>query len=147
MFIRGINGKADLDGDGYVTGVELGLYLQAEVPRYGQQTPQFGKIQQFDLSRGDFIFVLPKASQVAISSPSTTSSPASPLKANDPDVEFWEDVDTNDLMELREYLKAFPNGRYSGLAKRKVEKLENKTTEKWETETLEQMVWCARSRQ
>ena len=45
-------GSGDLNDDGYVSGTELGLYLQEKVPRYGQQTPQFGKIQQYDLSKG-----------------------------------------------------------------------------------------------
>lgn len=48
---------ADLNGDGYVSGTELGLYLQEKVPQYTNQTPQFGKIADYELSRGDFIFV------------------------------------------------------------------------------------------
>ena len=43
-FTRGIRGEADLDKDGYVTGTELGLYLQRQVANYDTgQTPQFGK--------------------------------------------------------------------------------------------------------
>jgi hypothetical protein len=34
LFIRGINGAADLDEDGYVTGVELGMYLQRRKIRW-----------------------------------------------------------------------------------------------------------------
>lgn len=48
---------ADLNGDGYVSGTELGLYLQEKVPQHTNQTPQFGKITDYELSRGDFIFV------------------------------------------------------------------------------------------
>ena len=50
--------KGDLNGDGYVTGMELGMHLQAKVPRHTEQTqtPQFGKIRDYDLSRGDFVF-------------------------------------------------------------------------------------------
>jgi hypothetical protein len=50
------SGKGDLNGDGYICGTELGLYLQTEVPRYTDQTPQYGKINDYKLSRGDFIF-------------------------------------------------------------------------------------------
>jgi hypothetical protein len=50
-------GLADLNKDGYVSGTELGLYLQAEVPQYTEQNPQYGKINDYDLSRGDFIFM------------------------------------------------------------------------------------------
>lgn len=51
------HGLGDLNSDGYVSGMELGLYLQNEVPKHTRQTPQFGKIQDYDLSRGDFIFM------------------------------------------------------------------------------------------
>jgi len=56
-FIRGINGEADLDKDGYVTGVELGMYLQKRVPYYQSgQTPQYGKIREPYLDEGNFVF-------------------------------------------------------------------------------------------
>ena len=48
---------ADLNLDGYVCGTELGLFLQAEVPKHVSQNPQYGKISDYKLSRGDFIFV------------------------------------------------------------------------------------------
>jgi len=51
------HGLGDLDKDGYVSGTELGLYLQAIVPQYSpNQTPQYGKITDYNLSCGDFIF-------------------------------------------------------------------------------------------
>ncbi len=50
-------GLADLNKDGYVSATELGLYLQTEVPAHADQNPQFGKIRDYDLSRGDFIFM------------------------------------------------------------------------------------------
>jgi len=58
MFIDALRfGIGDLNRDGYVSGTELGLYLQEKVPMHASQSPQFGKIQDYDLSRGDFIFV------------------------------------------------------------------------------------------
>jgi hypothetical protein len=57
-FIRGINGEADLDKDGYITGTELGLYLQKKVLSYRKgQTPQYGKIRDPDYDEGDFVFL------------------------------------------------------------------------------------------
>ncbi|MEX0941608.1 MAG: caspase family protein [Pseudomonadales bacterium] len=49
-------GLGDLNSDGFVTGTELGLYLQSKVPQHARQTPQFGKINDYELSRGDFVF-------------------------------------------------------------------------------------------
>ena len=62
MFIRclivGLEGDADLTGDGYITGSELGMYLSDKVINYThrQQHPQYGKINNPNLDRGDFVF-------------------------------------------------------------------------------------------
>ena len=51
---------ADINQDGYVTGDELGQYLQDEVANYSNETqhPQYGRIKNPKLSQGDFVFVL-----------------------------------------------------------------------------------------
>ncbi len=53
-------GFADLNHDGYVTGEELGLYLEDYVVNYsrGLQHPKYGKINNGKLDRGDFVFAL-----------------------------------------------------------------------------------------
>ena len=63
VFLQGISGDADLNADGYVTGSELGMHLQEKVVNYsrGGQHPQYGKINNPKLDRGDFIFVPPQA--------------------------------------------------------------------------------------
>ena len=50
-------GTGDLNNDGYVTGSELGMHLQSTVRSASRQTPQYGKIDDFDLSRGDYVFL------------------------------------------------------------------------------------------
>ncbi|MCP4409623.1 MAG: caspase family protein [Gammaproteobacteria bacterium] len=55
-------GWGDLNKDGYITGMELGYYLQTKVPGHVDQSPQFGKIRDYELSRGDYVF-LDKARQ------------------------------------------------------------------------------------
>ena len=63
-FIRGIRGEADLDKDGYVTGTELGLFLQKRVSSYDTgQTPQFGKLKDPLYDEGDFVFALGDSAQ------------------------------------------------------------------------------------
>lgn len=60
-FLQGIkDGFADINSDGYVTGEELGIYLQEQVVNYTRkaQHPQFGKINHPRLDKGDFVFVL-----------------------------------------------------------------------------------------
>ena len=60
VFLDGIKGDADLNSDGYVTCSELGMHLQDKVVNYtcGGQHPQYGKINNPDLDKGDFVFVL-----------------------------------------------------------------------------------------
>ena len=49
--------------DGYITGEELGYYLKHKVPEYIEgQHPQYGKIRDPRLGKGDFVFVLPQTS-------------------------------------------------------------------------------------
>lgn len=60
-FIKGLEGEADDDRDGYITGTELGLYLQKKLINYKiDQTPQVGKIRDPHLDQGDFVFKAPK---------------------------------------------------------------------------------------
>lgn len=53
-------GNADFNDDGYLTGTELGRFLQSTVINYtnGSQHPQYGKISNPALSKGDFVFAL-----------------------------------------------------------------------------------------
>jgi formylglycine-generating enzyme required for sulfatase activity len=67
QFIAGIKGDADRNDDGYVTGAELGEYLNEKVVNYSNkaQHPQYGKIQDPRLDKGDFVFALPAKAVVA----------------------------------------------------------------------------------
>ena len=57
LLLRGIQGEADLDQDGYVTGTELGMYLNRRVLYYDRgQTPQYGKMKDPFYDEGDFVF-------------------------------------------------------------------------------------------
>jgi tetratricopeptide (TPR) repeat protein len=60
FFQRALGGEADYNDDKYITGSELGLYLQQKVADYTEnaQTPQFSKIRDIMLDEGDFVFSL-----------------------------------------------------------------------------------------
>ena len=52
--------------DNYITGEELGYYLKIKVPRYNpNQHPQYGKIRDPRLDKGDFVFVLKSPVQIS----------------------------------------------------------------------------------
>lgn len=62
QFISAITtGDADANKDGYITGTELGEFLENTVINYtnNSQHPQYGKIRNANLDKGDFVFVLP----------------------------------------------------------------------------------------
>jgi len=86
LLVRGLDGDADLNHDGYITGSELGDYLPQAMSVYtSSQNPQYGKIQDPDLDQGDIVFLgsgsdsPPRASITTPESmpiaPSTTPSP------------------------------------------------------------------------
>ncbi|MDR1419886.1 MAG: caspase family protein, partial [Treponema sp.] len=58
--------EADHNGDGYVSGSELGDFLQTRVVNYSgnSQHPQYGKIRDPDLDKGDFVFAVGRAAAV-----------------------------------------------------------------------------------
>ncbi|MDZ7697892.1 MAG: caspase family protein [Deltaproteobacteria bacterium] len=57
--LMGLDGYADLSDDGNITGSELALYLSDIVANSTQrkQHPQYGKINNPSLDKGDFVFV------------------------------------------------------------------------------------------
>ncbi len=76
--------EADANKDGYLTGTELGDFLQTTVVNYSNNTqhPQYGKIRNPNLDKGDFVFVVSnhedvtsaKTTAVATSTVTTTVS-------------------------------------------------------------------------
>jgi Caspase domain/Protein of unknown function (DUF1566) len=67
--------------DGYLTGEELGLYLKTKVPSYNKfQHPQYGKIKDPKLDKGDFVFLLGKANPEKSTTQLTTSTDAEKQK-------------------------------------------------------------------
>ncbi len=56
LLLEGLEGKADLDKDGYITGSELGTFLRPEVSKRSnyRQTPNFGRFE----GEGEYIFHL-----------------------------------------------------------------------------------------
>ncbi len=58
QFVSALEGEADRNRDGYVTGTELGVYIEETVTNLSRrtQTPRYGKIQNRFLNKGDFVF-------------------------------------------------------------------------------------------
>ncbi len=124
QFIAALQGEGDVNGDGYITGAELGEFLQNTVVNYskGAQHPQYGKIRDPHLDKGDFVFQL--NIQVDLTIVPTSVVPAS-APSGDPEAEMWEFVKhSTDISDVNDFLAAFPQGRFSKVAQLKLKQLE-----------------------
>lgn len=59
--LQGLAGKADLNGDGFITATELAAYVAPAVASVTHQTPAFGSLPGSE--GGEFVFVLPGESE------------------------------------------------------------------------------------
>ncbi|MBT7942567.1 MAG: tripartite tricarboxylate transporter substrate binding protein [Alphaproteobacteria bacterium] len=123
LFLRALRGeeRADANGDGYVTGTEMGLFLSDRVTNLTRtrQTPRYGKLRDKDYDLGDFVFALAEP-------PPRTSTPTSPPAPTSMTAEmmFWQSMkDSADPDSFQAYLDQFPNGTFAGLARLEFKKL------------------------
>jgi hypothetical protein len=121
-FVRALTGdeKADFNSDGYVTGEELGLFLNQQMTALtsAAQTPKSGKLHDVRFNQGDFVFVLPRDSAAARPAPASGGGMT-------PEMLFWQSVqDSTDLDMFAEYLRQYPTGSFGGLARLKMKKLQ-----------------------
>lgn len=117
QFVSGVAGEADYDRDGYVTGTELGMFLDKTVTNYSKraQTPRYGKIRNPNLDKGDVVFGFGSVSQPV------TSGGVS-LEARE--LAFWDSIkNSSDVEDFRAYLRKYPEGEFAELARNRVVKL------------------------
>ena len=78
QFIVALDGEGDINGDGYMTGAELSDFVFKNVVNYskGAQHPQYGKIRNPNLDKGDFVFRLaqPETKEMDLSDSSLKES-------------------------------------------------------------------------
>lgn len=127
LFLQALNGNsiADHNGDGYLTGTELGQFLSDEVTNYteGTQTPRYGKLRSTEFNQGDFVFALPSARAGGPPPPNGGSGQGSAgLVA---EIELWSAVkDSEDAGILQVYLDDYPTGRFARQASDKIAEIE-----------------------
>ena len=128
QFVAALEGEGDLDKDGYVTGAELGQFLETTVTNYTRksQTPQYGKLRDPLLDKGDFVFALAGGTRAApapaAATPATATRAATDSKAME--LAFWNSIQgSTKAADFEDYLAQFPNGTFAGLAKRRAEDL------------------------
>jgi len=124
QFVSGLEGEADINKDGFITGTELAQYIEESVTNYSRraQTPQYGKIRDPYLDKGDFVFVNPKM-EIIISVPgkeienraATLGGPVDPAAI---ELSYWDAIKNAKNPEVfQAYLDEYPQGKFSKLAK------------------------------
>lgn len=111
-FVNAINGEGDLNKDGYITGTELGVHLSQLVPQFVDQTPQYGKIKDYGLAQGDFVFF---KQVIQVNAPTAGGS-------NDSlDTRLWQSAENgNTVEEYQAYIEQYPDGNYTRMAKARI---------------------------
>lgn len=132
-FIKGLEGKADSNGDGVIFGSELGAFVKREVWLETRntampQSPIFGK--QTNFTRGDMIFISTKTAvfnTTVNKSAASVSSSGSIIDIKSGEAEYWEEVEKiNTISFYERYLAEYPSGEHSATARLRLGKL------KWE---------------
>lgn len=127
QFVAALKGEADLNQDGYITGTELGEFLQDNVVNYsqGSQHPQYGKIRHPMLDKGDFVFKIEISATVTIGKATPPPATADAAASSDPEAEMWAlTKDSTELSDVQDFLDAFPNGKFAKVARLKLKQLE-----------------------
>ena len=147
LFIDALKGerRADSNGDGYLTASEMGAFLDTSVSNLTRnaQTPRFGALRDPEFNRGDFVF------QLASVAPKRKVGRAGGGSA-DKETVFWQSIEgSRRAADFKDYLARFPNGTFTGIAKRRIEELERKTASlsppSFTVEALDEMLVALRS--
>ena len=113
LFVDAIEGDADSNGDGYVTGSELGVYLTQKVPNHARQSPQYGIIGGYEYSKGDLVFV----------SQNPQNQDMGNLSAEE--LSRWQGVRAcNDRAALGRFVQDFPGGTFTTAAQQCIQSLQ-----------------------
>ena len=120
QFVRALRGEADGNNDRYVTGTELGVFLEDRVTEHSRrtQTPQWGKILDPGLNKGDFVFSLlkPGESPPQVARTSEMAELAKIVDAGE--LAHWVRIaNSTDPEDYKAFLEKHPNGTFAPVAK------------------------------
>lgn len=128
QFIQALQGEGDINRDGFLTGTELGEFLQSRVINYskGAQHPQYGKIRNPHLDKGDFVFLIPQNGDEKKNQSEQQTPPAQRVSTESEreynfENRFWDTVvkmDTTDMYQA--YLNEYPQGHFKAIAQAKI---------------------------
>lgn len=138
LFVDAIEGRepdADANGDGFITGTELGLFVSDKVTNYSEkgQTPRYGKLNAQGYDRGDF--VLERARLAALPASVPAAAPLAGASSGSAQSEIeraWGLVQTSESVPVLEAFRkqyGAGNALYDQLAANRISAL-NASAEK-----------------
>jgi len=132
LFLDALAGKepqADANGDGYVTGTELGLFLHQKVTDLtnNRQTPRYGKLNALGYDRGDFVFQVGKLDAPTNSASGSSSQPGQ--QSFSESAQAWAVTQgTNSVAVLEEFERQFGDTPYGPMAHARLQELKRSQT-------------------
>jgi hypothetical protein len=132
LFIRALQGVREPDGqdadanmDGFVSGTELGRYINRKVAYYSptlRQTPQSAKMRDRNYDLGEFVFkVLPP--QPRSVKPLVANAAPAPIVSEAERV--WRDIPPDASRGVLEaYVKAYPNTVFAAIARDRIDQMD-----------------------
>ena len=136
-FADALEGSADFDKDGYLTGSELGTYIQKRTAEdwKGELTPQYGKLQDPNLNKGDFVFELSRPPVVVVEPPTPEPTPAKPVV--DLAAQAWSMIENSENRAVfSAFIEKFPESPQRQLAELKLMLLPLPAQAKKQEETI-----------
>ena len=137
LFLRALAGEttADSNGDGYLTGTELGLFLSDSMSEYTEdaQTPRYGKLRDPDYDRGDFVFALPGRIDGGLDDFDHAVALGEPVDVAEAmaEITLWTTVvNSGEPAVVQTYLDSYPTGRFARAAVARVEELNKQIAER-----------------
>ena len=119
------DGEADYNKDGYITGSELGMFLEEKVTNlsHRSQTPLVGKINDGNLNLGDFVFMSPvkppppPQNGLGVQIASIQPEPEG-ISAVQAEFLAWNAaLKANNVAGFNAFLKEYPNSSYAAPAR------------------------------
>jgi hypothetical protein len=130
LFLDALAGKesdADANHDGYVTGTELGLFLQQKMTDLtnNRQTPRYGKLNAYSYDRGDFVFQVTSLPQMSTAASLSENSNIRPeTLSNSEATAAWNAVkDTKSIALLEMFIGRYGDSPYGNPARARLDEL------------------------
>jgi formylglycine-generating enzyme required for sulfatase activity len=140
-FIAYSTAPGDTAEDGSGSNSRYTAALASEIERGGKVEDVFKRVRQrlvkdtggdqtpWDSSSlvEDFVFGRPAAPRATPPAQSSGPAPSAPVSAEEQELEAWKSLGADpSKAELEAFLKAFPNGKYAGLARAKIKTIEER---------------------